>query len=514
MHNEADFSLADLIRAGAERGPGRPCLTFADQTLSYADLDRRSSQVANALRASGLAPGDRVAILARNDSAFYELAFGCAKSATTLVPVNWRLAGREIADILGDAGATLIVAAAEFIPLLGANPTARVLTIESDYALWRDSASDSDPWAKVDCDATLALLYTSGTTGRPKGVKVSHRNLWYSVRMAREVWAFTAASVNLVTMPLFHIGGLGYGMMALSQGGHTVLLQAPVPDSILQALVRHRVTHAFFVPTLIQTLVDTPGVELLDLTSLNRIVYGASPISETLLKRAIQVFGCGFNHAYGLTETSGTVTTLRPEEHDPGGPNAPRLRSCGRALPWVELGLFDPLTGTPVAPGSLGEIWIRSRMSTSGYWNKPMETAALIRADGWLRTGDAATQDTEGFVYICDRYKDMIISGSENVFPAEVENVLAAHPGVAEVAVVGAPHPRWGETVKAVVVLKPGVQATGADIIAFCRSALARYKCPTVVQFVAALPKSASGKVLRRALRDAPPSAESTIPLT
>jgi acyl-CoA synthetase (AMP-forming)/AMP-acid ligase II len=499
---EPDFCLADLIRAGARRAPERRCLTFGDRTLSFAELDRRSSQVANALRGSGLSTGDRVAIVARNDPAFYELAFACAKSGTVLVPINWRLSAREIADILEDAQPALIVVGAEFLPLLAAERAERSVTIESGYIAWRDNAAAEDPSAPGANDSTLALLYTSGTTGRPKGVRISHRNLWYSVRMAREVWSFTERSVNLVAMPLFHIGGLGYGMMALSQGGHTVVLQHPTPGDILDALVRHRVSHAFFVPTLIQTLLDTPGVAALDLTSLERIVYGASPISGTLLQRAIDVFRCGFSHAYGLTETAGTVTTLRPEEHEAQGPNAGRLRSCGRPVPWVELGLFDPVSGSPVAAGTIGEIWIRSPMTTAGYWNKPAETAALIRPDGWLRTGDAATRDAEGFVYICDRYKDMIISGSENVFPAEVENVLARHPGVVEAAVIGVPHARWGETVKAVVVLKPGAQAGSADIIEFCRASLARYKCPTVVDFVAALPKSASGKVLRRELRE------------
>jgi acyl-CoA synthetase (AMP-forming)/AMP-acid ligase II len=261
------------------------------------------------------------------------------------------------------------------------------------------------------------------------------------------------------------------------------------------------VTHAFFVPTVIHSLVSYPGVDEMRLKSLQRIIYGAAPISETLLTRAIQVFECGFNHAYGMTETSGTVVTLQPEDHDPGGPDVGRLRSCGRAVPWVELGIFDPNSGERVPVGVVGEIWIRSGMNTPGYWNKPAETAAAINADGWLRTGDAASQDAEGFVYIQDRYKDMIVSGAENVFPAEVENVLSQHPAVAEVAVIGVPHERWGETVKAVVVPRAGAEASEADLIAFARSRLAHYKCPTSVAVVEALPKSPSGKILKRELR-------------
>jgi acyl-CoA synthetase (AMP-forming)/AMP-acid ligase II len=231
------------------------------------------------------------------------------------------------------------------------------------------------------------------------------------------------------------------------------------------------------------------------------MIYGASPISETLLLRAMEVFGCGFNHAYGMTETAGTVVTLAPEDHDPGGPHADRLRSCGKPVPWAELGLFDPQSGERVAQGEVGEIWIRSGMTTRGYWNKPAETAAAITADGWYRTGDAADQDAEGYVYIRDRFKDMIVSGAEKVYPTEVENVLYEHPGVAETAVIGVPDPRWGETVKAVVVPAAGVRPTEAELIAFARARLAHYKCPTSVSFVNELPRSASGKILKRELR-------------
>ncbi len=506
------FNVADLVRQHAAERPSAPCLTFDGQTIDFRELDRRSSQVANALLGAGLGAGSRVAVIAKNSPVFYELVFGCAKAGVVLVPVNWRLSPREIADILDDASPRLVLADAEQAAGLpeAARSTYAVMRLEPDYGPWRDAAAEDDPRIAAAQGGTLALLYTSGTTGRPKGVMISHQNLAYSERMAREIWGFTASSVNLVAMPLFHIGGLGYGMMALSQGGHTVLLQQPAPGPSLEAIARHRVTHAFFVPTVIQSLVDFEGVDRMSLGSLERIVYGASPISENLLLRALAVFGCGFSHAYGMTETSGTVVTLRPEEHDPGGPNAGRLRSCGRPVPWAELGLFDPDTCKPVATGQVGEIWIRSGMNTQGYWNRPDETAAVIRPDGWLRTGDAATQDHEGYVYICDRIKDMIVSGAENVYPAEVENVLSAHPDVAEVAVIGVPDERWGEAVKAVVVPSSGAKPDPAALISFARARLAHYKCPKVVELVAALPKSASGKILKRELRAAADAARGT----
>jgi acyl-CoA synthetase (AMP-forming)/AMP-acid ligase II len=312
----------------------------------------------------------------------------------------------------------------------------------------------------------------------------------------------TAQSVNLVAMPLFHIGGIGYGLSAFGSGGHTVLMQQVVPADIVAAFASYRVTHGFFVPTVIQMLLEVPGVAELDLSSLQCMLYGGAPIGEAVLKRAMAVFGCGFIHCYGMTETAGTVVTLVPEDHDPGGPLAHRLRSCGLPMPWVELALTNPETGQVVAAGEVGEIRIRSAVNMLGYWNKPEETAKTITADGWLCTGDAAWQDGDGYVYIHDRFKDMIVSGGENIYPTEIENVLYDHPGVAAVAVIGVAHARWGETPRAFVVARDGAAPSEAELIAFTRERLAHYKCPTSVVFVAALPQNASGKILKKEMRD------------
>lgn len=499
-----EFNLADILRAHAAARAGAPCLSAGGETISFGGMHSRSSQVANALRSQGIAPGDRVAVIARNSPAFYELAFACAKVGAILVALNWRLSSREVCEILDDARPSIVIAGGEqreLLPEPGAAQILSVIDLDHDYCGWRDAAVDTDPLYRGNADDTVALLYTSGTTGVPKGVMISHRNLSFSERMAREIWAFTPSSVNLVAMPLFHIGGLGYGMMALSQGGHTVLLQAPAPEPILEAIRAHRVTHAFFVPTVIQSLVNFPDVDTMDLSSLELMIYGASPINETLLLRAIAVFGCGFSHAYGLTETSGTVVTLAPADHDPGGPHACRLRSCGKPVPWAEVRLVDPHTGEPVSTSGVGEIQVRSGMVTGGYWNRPEASADAIDAEGWLHTGDAASQDADGYFYIQDRYKDMIVSGAENVYPTEVENVLHQHPAVAEAAVIGVTDERWGETVKAVVVIRAGQSLTAQELIAFTRARLAHYKCPTSVSFMDALPRSASGKILKRELR-------------
>ncbi|MEA3132516.1 MAG: hypothetical protein QOG17_362 [Gammaproteobacteria bacterium] len=497
------MSLVDLLRRHAARAPDAPCLTFEAERLTFRELDERSSQVANALHRHGVRAGDRVAIIARNSPAYFELFFGCAKAAAIMLPINWRLSPSEIVAILADAEPALLLVSDEWRASLAPTPPGiHVIDLDRAYVPWRDGASAADPHRPNDPEDASLILYTSGTTGLPKGATLSHHNLSYLARMAQEMWEFTADSVNLVAMPLFHIGGIGYGMMALSQGGHTVLLQQPLPPLVIDAIRRHSVTHAFFVPAVIQTLVNTPGVEQMNLVSLRRMLYGASPISEPLLRRAIAVFGCAFSHAYGMTETTGTVVSLAPADHDPGGPLAHRLRSCGLPVPWVELALIDPATGEPVPTGAVGEIRIRSGMNMLGYWRKPAETAATITPEGWLCTGDAAYRDADGYVYIHDRYKDLIVSGGENIYPTEIENVLSHHPGVAEVAVIGVPHARWGETPKAFIVAVGDARPSEAELIAFTRGRLAHYKCPTSIAFVTALPRNPSGKILKRAMRD------------
>jgi acyl-CoA synthetase (AMP-forming)/AMP-acid ligase II len=493
--------LADIVRTQAAARPHAPALTFGDRTWSYADLDRRSSRVANALVGAGVEPGDRVAILSRNHPAFFELAFGVSKANATMLGVNWRLAPPEIEAILGDARPKVLVVGDDLAGLLTERARAGVELVlgEADYEAFLRTAPTTDPAVDSGPDDVVFLLYTSGTTGVPKGVQLTNGNMSHSAWISQLAYGVTDATVNLVAMPLFHVGGIGYGLSAFFHGGHTVLLRDADPALIVRTLETHRITHAFFVPAVIQSLLAVPGVEEADLSSLELLVYGASPIGDAVLRRAIAVLGCDFTQAYGMTETAGSIVALAPADHDPDGPHAGRLRSCGRALPWVEVRLVDPRTGLDVPTGEVGEIWTRSAQNTIGYRGKPEETAETITADGWLRTGDAAYQDEDGYLFLFDRFKDMIVSGAENVYPAEVENVLYDHPGVAEVAVIGVPHERWGETVKAIVVAREPLDAD--ELIAFTRTRLARYKCPTSVEFTEALPRNASGKVLKKELR-------------
>jgi acyl-CoA synthetase (AMP-forming)/AMP-acid ligase II len=507
MTRQPTFQLATPVRKYAQQSPDAPAISFGDTTLTWAQLDRRSSQVANALIGAGVEPGDRVAVLARNCHQFFELVFGASKAGAVLAGLNWRLAAAEVTAIVRDAAPTVVVVADEQRPLLSADALATpglgtVISLDTQYEAWIAAADPVDPEVVVEPNEVTLLLYTSGTTGVPKGVELTNANMAFSQRLSEEVWGFTGESVNLVGMPMFHIGGVGYGMSAIISGGHTVVLRDLDTPTIISAITKHRVTHAFFVPAVVQTIISFPEIEQHDLSSLQLLCYGASPIGDAVLRRAIQVFGCQFTQAYGMTETAGTIVALPPIDHAPDDPTkATLLRACGRALPWVELQIVNPATRAAVGVGEVGEIWVRTPMNMRGYRNKADETASTLTGEGWLRTGDAAYADADGYIFLFDRYKDMIVSGAENIYPAEIENVLYAHPSIAEVAVIGVPHPRWGETPKAVVVFRPGMTAAQDELIEFTRQSLARYKCPTSVDVVETIARNASGKVLKKELR-------------
>jgi len=500
------FTLADIVREHAGSTPAAPALTFEGVTWSFAELDEYSSRAANALSNEGVRAGDRVALLTKNTPEFYELIFACSKIGAILVGLNWRLAPPEIRAIMEDANPTVVIIGPGEQALLNdesrrCDGLRRVITLGAEYNAWRATGAPTDPGFVAQPDDVTLLVYTSGTTGKPKGVMLTNHGMSFTPRLGAEIWKMDRNSVNLVAMPMFHIGGIGNGLGTMSWGGHTVLMREVDTKKVIENIAKYRVTHSFLVPAAIQTLVMTPGVEEADLSSMQLLKYGASPIGDALLRRAIAVLGCRFMQVYGMTEASGTIVVLDPADHDPDGPRANLLRSCGRALPWVELRVIDPDSLEDVKPGAVGEIWVKSGMLMKGYWNNQQATHEAIMPGGWFRTGDAAFQDEAGYLFLYDRFKDMIVSGGENVYPAEVENVLSAHPAIFEVAVIGVPHERWGETVKAVVVLRPGHEVQEKQLIEFAREQLARFKCPTSVEFTDVLPRNASGKLLKRELR-------------
>lgn len=494
-------TFAKILRHNAQRRPDAAALTFEGQTQSFADLHKVSSLSANLLTSKGVRAGDRVAILSKNRAEYFELIYAANKIGATLVCLNWRLSSREISEILNDAEPSLLLVDGIGAGLLPEGfHLCGVLEFGPDYDALRAAQPDSDPGHDGAPDETTLILYTSGTTGLSKGVMLSNEGMSYTADLAK-AWGMSEASVNLVAMPLFHIGGCGYGSSTMLAGGHTVLMADVDMPTIIDLIPRYKVTHTFMVPAVVQALLNAPEVAQADMSSLELLMYGASPMGDVMLRRAIDTFGCNFMHAYGMTESSGTVVCLGPEWHDPDGPNSHLLKSCGSALPWVELRVVDPATGADQPAGAVGELWLRTRMLMKGYWQNPEATAEAIVEGGWFRSGDAAYLDDKGHVFLFDRYKDMIISGGENIYPAEIENVLNGHPVIAQVGVIGVPHERWGETPLAVVVLKAGQSVTEAELIAYTRADLAHYKCPTRVAFVDELPRNASGKLLKPELR-------------
>nr|BFE36263.1 fatty acid--CoA ligase [Actinomadura rugatobispora] len=474
-------------------------MTGDGRTVTYAELDARSSRAAQGLRAAGLGAGSRVGYVGKNAPEFFDLLFGAAKLGAVLAPVNWRLTAEEIAAIIADSGAAVTVVDAEFAALASRLPGRAVVTGEA-YEEWLAARPASDPGHTGTPDDVVVQLYTSGTTGVPKGVQLTNANFAIGERMARR-WRLDGSSVSLVPMPLFHIGGTGWALAGLYAGCRQVLVRDLDPAALVDTVERERVTNAFIVPAVLQFMCQVPDAGGRDYSALRAITYGASPITSEVLRRALETFRAPLFQLYGMTETTGAIVQLEPEDHDPDGPRRHLMRSAGRPYDWVELKIVDPATGAERAPGEPGELLVRSSQNTPGYWNRPAETAALLAGDGWLRTGDAGHLDAEGYLFLTDRIKDMIVTGAENVYPIEVEEVLASHPDIVDVAVIGVPDERWGETVKAVVVPRPGASPAEEEILRYARERLAGFKRPRSVDFVEALPRNPSGKILKRELR-------------
>ncbi|WP_309090400.1 long-chain-fatty-acid--CoA ligase [Phenylobacterium sp.] len=499
--------LTDIVSVHAAARGDHVAVEFEGRRLTYAELDRRSDRVAGLLQAAGVKPGDRVAWLGRASEAWYEVFFGAAKARACLAPINSRLAPPEIAFILGDSGADLLFVSPEFFACARAvmaqlDRPIRVIGVGAadegidDYAALRDQAPAPQA-ATPALEDDVLQLYTSGTTGLPKGVRLTHGNYAAFLALRHEVpgFAYGPDDTVLILMPLFHVAGTNISFSGLASGGRLVLMAEFDPPRVLETIQAERVNHAFLAPVMINVLLQTPSIATTDFSSMKTVSYGASPISEAVLKAATERFGCGFIQFYGMTETCGAGTTLSPEDH-----RGELLRSCGRAWPTLGVRVADE-AGRELPPGEIGEIEIRGPIIMAGYWNRPEATAETIRPDGWLRTGDAGYMDEDGFFYVHDRVKDMIVSGGENIYPAEVENAILGCPGVADAAVIGVPDEKWGESVKAICVRQPGETPDPADIIAWARQRIAGYKAPKSVDFVDALPRNPSGKVLRRELR-------------
>ena len=507
-------ALGDLVREHARTQPATPAFTFGEEEFSFGDLDAGSNRAAQGLAALGVAKDDRIAYLGKNHPLYFEVLIAAAKLGAVMTPVNWRLAPPEVAYIVNDCQAKVLFVGEGFAEMLdkvrGDFEHVRiVIGIDAgeagvtDYRQWRDGFPAKDPKVAIGLEDDALQLYTSGTTGRPKGAVMTHGSILSSRLGGEEIelrdWQKPIpGEVTLLAMPCFHISGTGTGIGTIAAGTCSIVLPEYDPTQALDLIARYNISKIFLVPAAIQIMLNHPRVGEVDFSRLKFITYGASPIPLELMKAAMERFGCGFVQMYGMTETSGTIVTLDPEDHVPEG--SPKMRSVGKPLPGVEIKIIDS-QGGEVAADSVGEIATRSAKNMRGYWNLPEATAATIDSEGWLRTGDVGYFDADGYLYIHDRVKDMIISGGENIYPAEVENAVYSHPKVADVAVIGVPDAKWGEAVKACVVVKSGETVSEAEVIAHARKHIAGYKCPKSVDFIAALPRNPSGKILRRELR-------------
>jgi acyl-CoA synthetase (AMP-forming)/AMP-acid ligase II len=513
IYNDEILTLADLARVQACHFPDAKALIFQDKALTYSQLDLQSNRVANALLAQGVKAQSRVGLLAKDSLKSYEILFACAKINAVLVPINWRLVASEVSYILRDGDVEVLFVGPEFHTLVKTieNELDGVKTIialekaEQNWLMynnWYEQHSDVQPHVTVEPHSVAVQLYTSGTTGRPKGVQLGHYSFF---AIAKEIvkqgktWiGWNKTDKSLLILPSFHIGGLWWAIRGLVSGAENIVLETFDGIEVLKKIEKYQITKTCMVPAMIQVLLSEPACKQTDFSSLEHIVYGGSPIAESLLKEAMSTFSCNFVQIYGMTETGNCAVSLSASEHISTHPE--RLKSAGKPFPGVSVTILNS-DGEALPCRQVGEICIKSPANMIGYWKLPEATAKTL-VDGWIYTGDAGYFDEEGYLYICDRVKDMICYAGENIYPAEVENILYEHPAVTEVAVIGVPDEDWGETVKAIVVLKPGINATALDIINFIRGKIADFKLPRSVEFTESLPRTPSGKLQKGKLRE------------
>jgi acyl-CoA synthetase (AMP-forming)/AMP-acid ligase II len=506
MSRPTDFT-AVLASWEAQR-PDAIAITFGGSKWTWAELGRRVRQNAAAQRAAGLCPGDRIAVLDFNHPSCLELTLACAQVGTANAVVNFRLAPPEMVYVINDSRARLLFVGPDFAgaieQLREHLPTVeRVIRVggpDDEYEAW---LAAHEPDAKVypaspeDC---FVQLYTSGTTGFPKGAMLTHRGMLSHACNVAVDQDIGPDSKYQVAMPLFHVGGTGTALVAISAGAQIAMLRLPDPAAVLEMLEAEKITHTFVVPALMAMMNKVAGAADRDYSALKTLCYGASPMPLPVMRASLELFPGVLQQVYGMTEQSGVVSVLPTSDHmDPS--LAHRLVSAGKPIHGVEVKICEPGTGEPVPTGQPGEIWVRSEQLMGGYWGNPEATAAAVTADGWLRSGDGGHMDADGYIYVTDRIKDMIISGGENIYPAEIERVLAEHPSIDDVAVIGVPDEKWGEVPKAVVVMAPGSTIDIDQIQAYCRERLASFKCPKSFDVVDALPRNPTGKILKKDLR-------------
>lgn len=505
------INLIHFFDKGAAIDPERACLVGDAGVRTYRETQLMSCKIANALAQGGSGVGTHIAVLSHNAPRAFECVLGVIRAGCVWVPVNFRSTVDESVYVLDHTDTTVLFYSVAFVAnvaqILQRCPRiATAICIDGEglpghhrFDRWSASATDEKREYDVDGSAIATLACSGGTTGKPKGVVTTHQTWAYRIAETLLRCA-TDHPVHLVAAPMTHgAGAAALEMMVM--GATHVVLQSVDPASIIAAIGKHRVTHFFLPPTAIYRLLAYPGVRDGDYSSLKYFTYAAAPMSLDRVKEAIDVFGPVMAHGYGGTELGTSTCWFPPEEHAKAraANDDQRLSSCGRVSPLARLEIVDD-AGTMLPPGVQGEIVVRSYSNASAYYKNPQETAKSF-GGGWFRTGDIGCKDAQGWVYIRDRKKDMIISGGLNIYPSEIEQTLMAHPGVQDCAVIGVPHDEWGEAVKAVIELKAGARVNEAELEALCRASLSGYKIPKTFEFWTEIPRSPVGKVLKREIR-------------
>lgn len=509
----AELTLADVARATANTRPDHIALVFGDRRTSVHELDVRANQVANGLKFLGASEQERVAILDHSSDQFYEICLGAARANLVVTPINSRLSAPEVLQVLSDCHPRVLFLGAGFEGLIEEikphlSFVEHFIVTGEPYEAWREQHSAIAVESTMVPSGDCLQIYTSGTTGLPKGVRLSSESIFAAPLSSlasgerspcRQI---TSDDVILLCLPHAHVAGSILGVFGLARGARLVIVSEFIPAQIATVIEREQVTMTIMVPVMVRGLIAAVTQTGIACSSLKKILYGAAPMATSLLQEAMERLPhTGFGQIYGLTETSGPIAYLTVEDHQEiSRGNAHLALSCGRPTAGVEILTLDPL-GEVLPAGGIGEIICRSTQVMNGYWKRDEETQAVIQ-NGWFHTGDMGYLDDRGYLYIYDRKRDMIITGGENVYPAEVENVLYGHPAIADVAVIGVPDQHWGEAVKAVVVLKPGASLSAEELIAHARDHVAGFKIPKSVDFVSDLPRNATGKVLRRLIRE------------
>lgn len=512
-HSETHVTLANIPTLQAKNYTDKSIFIFKERTLSYSDFETHTNQVANGLLKEQYSTETRIAFLGKDSDSSYEILFGSAKAKTVLLAINWRLSPQEILYIINDAEAELLFVDAAFIPVIDQIKSEsiaikKIIVIDAqhdtyeNYHIWKTEQAIIPPNLSYSEDDIVLQLYTSGTTGKPKGVQLAHRSffkLLQNMKANDDYWMnITHNDTLLLCVPFFHIGGLWWGVQGIIAGATHIVQDSFMAWQALEYIEKYRITKIAMVPAMLQFMLAEPNCSTTNFSSVEGFLYGGSPITPSLMKQAMKILNCDFYQIYGMTETGNMAVCLRPEDHTLEWNTT--MKAAGKALPGVNLKVTDQ-NNNLVNTGTIGEIWIQSPSNMVGYWKNDIATQNTLQ-EGWIRTGDAGYIDDKGYVYICDRIKDMIICAGENIYPAEVEAVLSAHEAIQDITIIGIPDERWGEIAKAFIVLNPNYTLKKRELTTYAKGKIADYKIPQSVEFVDALPRNSSGKVLKRVLRE------------